>query len=159
MLLLGHNTRAIYIRLQCSCARVFYRFHPALSLFSQLKFVNILTKSEYTNVLPPKLQPLYFTSPLFPYPNPRSQLPPPHPQRSKMAGFTFKRSTKTTSADAASTHSTISTATTIKASDLLPKTQASSGSKTQPKYVNESDRVYANQAVHNEAIASYFSMR
>jgi hypothetical protein len=65
------------------------------------------------------------------------------------------------SSDAASTHSTVSTATTLKGTDFLPnkKKWFSLGSKAEPKHVNKSDAFYAKQALHNEAVASYFSMR
>ena len=63
------------------------------------------------------------------------------------------------SSDAASTHSTVSTATTLKGTDFPIKKWFSLTSKSEPQYTNKSDAFYAKQAIHNEAVASYFSMR
>lgn len=78
-----------------------------------------------------------------------------------MSSFTSsKSSSKTMSADSASTHSTVSTATTLKGTDSPDKKKwFSLNSKSEPKHVNKSDAFHAKQAIHNEAIASYFSMR
>ncbi|KAJ5461199.1 uncharacterized protein N7458_002751 [Penicillium daleae] len=78
-----------------------------------------------------------------------------------MSSFTSsKSSSKTMSSDAASTHSTVSTATTLKGTDSpIKKKWYSLSSKSEPQHVNKSDAFYAKQAIHNEAVASYFSMR
>ena len=78
-----------------------------------------------------------------------------------MSSFTSsKSSSKTMSSDGASTHSTVSTATTLKGIDSPNKKKwYSLSSKSEPKHANKSDAFYAKQAVHNEAVASYFSMR
>ncbi|KAJ5672456.1 hypothetical protein N7507_001583 [Penicillium longicatenatum] len=77
----------------------------------------------------------------------------------------IKSSTKTM-ADNASTHSTVSTATTLKGNAGGNKKKwyslSSKSSKdlpSEPKYIKDSDREAARKAVHNEAVASYFSMR
>ncbi|KAF3396113.1 hypothetical protein F1880_007243 [Penicillium rolfsii] len=77
-----------------------------------------------------------------------------------MSSFTSsKSSSKTMSSDAASTYSTVSTATTLKGTDFLNKKKwFSLSSKSEPKHF-KSDAFYAKQAMHNEAVASYFSMR
>jgi hypothetical protein len=60
--------------------------------------------------------------------------------------------------DTASTHSTVSTATTLKGADTpKQKKKFFSFSKAEPESIKGSYQ--AKQAVHNEAIASYFSMR
>lgn len=69
---------------------------------------------------------------------------------------TTKKETETPS-DAASTHSTVSTATTLKGADSPSKKKWFS--KSEPQYVSRTDKFYAQQAVHNEALASYFSLR
>ncbi|KAJ5176553.1 uncharacterized protein N7482_002430 [Penicillium canariense] len=78
-----------------------------------------------------------------------------------MPSFTSsKSSSKTMSSDAASTYSTASTATTLKGTESPNKKWFSlSSNKSEPKYVKKSDAVHAKQAIHNEALASYFSMR
>lgn len=76
-----------------------------------------------------------------------------------LASSKHNSKTETSSTDAASTHSTVSTATTLKRADSPRRKWLSLGSKTEPKYVHKSDQFYAQQAVHNEALASYFSMR
>ncbi|CEJ62191.1 hypothetical protein PMG11_10699 [Penicillium brasilianum] len=78
-----------------------------------------------------------------------------------MSSFTSsKNSSKTMSSDAASTHSTVSTATTLKGTDFPSKKKwFSLSSKSEPQHVTKSDAFHAKQAIHNEAIASYFSMR
>lgn len=63
--------------------------------------------------------------------------------------------------DTASTHSTVSTATTLKGTDSETPKQKKwfSLSKADPQYLKKSDDYYAKQAAHNEAVASYFAMR
>ncbi|KAJ5495485.1 hypothetical protein N7539_000601 [Penicillium diatomitis] len=74
-----------------------------------------------------------------------------------MSSFISKASSKSASSDAASTHSSVSTATTLKGMDIHKKKWYSlSSSKTSPKHTEE---YYAKRALHNEAVASYFSMR
>jgi hypothetical protein len=75
----------------------------------------------------------------------------------------FSKSSKSTRTDSvpsdtASTHSTVSTATTLKDIES-PKKKWFSRPKTEPAYVNKSDEQYAKKAIHNEAIASYLSIR
>lgn len=75
-----------------------------------------------------------------------------------------KSSTKTMT-DNASTHSAVSTATTLKGiADGNKKKWYSLSSKSkvltsEPKCIKDSDREAAHKAVHNEAVASFFSMR
>ncbi|KAJ6092863.1 hypothetical protein N7486_008152 [Penicillium sp. IBT 16267x] len=76
-----------------------------------------------------------------------------------------KSSTKTM-ADNASTHSAVSTATTLKGTvDGNKKKWYSLRSKSnkaltlEPKGIKDFDREVAHDAVHNEAVASYLSMR
>ena len=78
---------------------------------------------------------------------------------SKHSSSFSKNSSKTMSSDAASTRSTVSTATTLKGTDFPIKKWYSLSSKSEPQYTNKSDAFYAKQAIHNEAVASYFSMR
>ena len=65
--------------------------------------------------------------------------------------------------DSASTHSSVSTATTLKGTELHNKKKwfsSNSKSKTsEPKFVQNSDGRHAKQALHNEAIATYLSLR
>ncbi|KAJ5689622.1 hypothetical protein N7462_004014 [Penicillium macrosclerotiorum] len=68
-----------------------------------------------------------------------------------------KSSSKSMSSDAASTHSTVSTATTLRGTELSKNKWFSLLSE--PKHVTKSDAFYAKQATHNEAVASYFSLR
>ncbi|KAJ5105052.1 hypothetical protein NUU61_002399 [Penicillium alfredii] len=68
------------------------------------------------------------------------------------------------SSDTASTHSTVSTATTLKGSESPSKKKwfslsSDKPANTQPQYVKKSDEWIAKRAIHNEAIASYLSMR
>ncbi|KAI2794175.1 hypothetical protein POX_a00765 [Penicillium oxalicum] len=56
----------------------------------------------------------------------------------------------------ASTHSSVSTATTLKGMDMHKKKWYSLSSKSHPKHAND---YYVKKALHNEAVASYFSMR
>ncbi|KAJ5100318.1 hypothetical protein N7456_006370 [Penicillium angulare] len=75
-------------------------------------------------------------------------------------------STKTMS-DAASTHSTVSTATTLKGSALDAKkkkwyslnSKSSETLNSETKFVKDSDKEASQKAIHNEALASYFSTR
>lgn len=75
-----------------------------------------------------------------------------------------KSSTKTMT-DNASTHSAVSTATTLKGTAAGNKkkwyslSSKSKASTSEPKCIKDSDREAARKAVHNEAVASYFSMR
>lgn len=65
-----------------------------------------------------------------------------------------------TASDAGSTYSTISAATTLKGSIKATKTNGSSlRSKPESENIVENDEYVEKQAVHNEAIACYFSMR
>jgi hypothetical protein len=65
--------------------------------------------------------------------------------------------TSARASDTASTHSTISTATTLKSSIKASKKWFSKASE--PKHTANSEAYFAKQAVHNEAVASYFSLR
>lgn len=65
-------------------------------------------------------------------------------------------STRRTS-DTGSTHSTVSTATTLKGSIKASKKWFSKA--FDPKYTIKSDVHFVKQANHNEAVASYFSLR
>ncbi|KAF9243966.1 hypothetical protein DTO027I6_7500 [Penicillium roqueforti] len=71
-----------------------------------------------------------------------------------------KASCKTTSS-AASTHSTVSTATTLNASDASTKSHKwySLGSKSQSSVPNNNAIEVEKKKIHNEALASYLSLR
>ncbi|EPS34261.1 hypothetical protein PDE_09225 [Penicillium oxalicum 114-2] len=77
-----------------------------------------------------------------------------------MSSFISKASSKSSSSasisDVASTHSSVSTATTLKGMDMHKKKWYSLSSKSHPKHAND---YYVKKALHNEAVASYFSMR
>ncbi|KAJ5577696.1 uncharacterized protein N7459_006660 [Penicillium hispanicum] len=78
-----------------------------------------------------------------------------------MSSFTSKNSTATMSNDdAASTYSTVSTATTLKGTEIPKKKWFSRDPKSsEPKETRKSDEDRAKRALHHEAIASYLSMR
>ncbi|KAJ5785772.1 uncharacterized protein N7503_010984 [Penicillium pulvis] len=82
----------------------------------------------------------------------------------RSSASSIKSSTKTMT-DNASIHSVVSTATTLKGTaDGNKKKWYSLSSKSkalvsEPKCIKDSDREAARKAVHNEAVASYFSMR
>lgn len=78
-----------------------------------------------------------------------------------MPSFTSKNSTAPMSNDdAASTYSTVSTATTLKGTEIPKKKWFSLNPKaSEPQDTHKSDEYRAKRALHHEAVASYLSMR
>ncbi|KAJ5533883.1 hypothetical protein N7527_000137 [Penicillium freii] len=78
----------------------------------------------------------------------------------KMFSKSSNSSSKTTSS-AASTHSTVSTATTLNSADASTKNQKwySLGPKSSNSDSNKVEIDLQKKKLHNEALASYFSLR
>ncbi|KAJ5183130.1 hypothetical protein N7492_000746 [Penicillium capsulatum] len=75
-----------------------------------------------------------------------------------MPSFTSKSKTVKLSDDSASTHSTVSTATTLKGAES-PKKKFFSRDSTSTPASNTPGEKNAKRALHYEAVASYLSMR
>ncbi|KAJ5665410.1 uncharacterized protein N7477_007858 [Penicillium maclennaniae] len=79
------------------------------------------------------------------------------PRVPKTPTTTSTSSSRRASSAASSEHSTVSTATTLKSSIKASKKFFSKA--FEPKYINSIDENLAQRAIHNEATATYFSLR